>query len=228
MAVTQQISAARAKVGVGLMNLRAALVLFHITAISVCAFPAPDGRGTAAALAEPAAQVELEAWSKRLGASPEAIATFALNVAERWDAVHAALVAPFLPYLLWTGTYQSWAVFIAPNRTPTRVYFEVHARTSAPGVFQTVFEEGSKVFTWQAKELSAERTRALFELGSWPRFSWLGQPVCSWAARKLFVERSDIDRVRCRAYRAPSPSPEQVLRNERIPGEWLFIAELLR
>ena len=228
MGVTQHLNATRAKLAVWFIDARAALILFHVTAICVCAFPAPDGRASPEALAEPAAQAELQAWSERLGMPPETIQSLALKFGEHWDAVHGMLGTPFLPYLLWTGSYQSWAVFIAPNRMPTRFQFQVHPTTSPAGAFQTVFEEGSKIFTWQARTLAAERTRAFFELQSWPRFAWLGTPVCQWAARNLFAERPDIDLVRCRAYRAPSPSPEQALRKERPTGEWLHIDEVFR
>jgi hypothetical protein len=67
-----------------------------------------------------------------------------------------------------------------------------------------------------------------FELQQWPRFSFLGPSVCAWAARKLFEERTDIDSVHCRAYRAPSRSPEQVARREVVSGEWLDVHNVWR
>jgi hypothetical protein len=104
----------------------------------------------------------------------------------------------------------------------------VHRAAQAPGEYETVFEELSDQFTWQRPFFTQERGRVYFELQTWPRFSYLGPRVCEWSARQLFAERPDVDRVRCRNYRAPSRSPEQVLRGEVVAGEWLHVAEIER
>ena len=167
-------------------------------------------------------------WSARLGVPAESLQRFAIDLAERWDAIYAAINRPADRYFRVTGTYQAWAVFIAPNRWPTRFHVEVHAKTSPPGDFQPVFVEGSEQFSWRREAFAQERGRVYFELQTWPRFAWLGPSVCRYAARELFAERPDIDRVRCRNYRAPSRSREQVLRREQVAGEWLHVDEVWR
>ncbi len=167
-------------------------------------------------------------WSARLGVPAESLKRFAIDLAERWDAIYAAVNRPADRYFRVTGTYQAWAVFIAPNRWPTRFQIEVHPKTSWPGDFQPVFEEGSEKFSWRSEAFGQERGRVYFELQTWPRFAWLGPSVCRYAARELFAERSDIDKVRCRNYRAPSRSREQVLRREHVAGEWLHVEEVWR
>ena len=204
------------------------LVLLHAVVLCLAALPTARGTISKEVMAQPSVQTELQLWSARLGASPEALAAFALKLAERWDAIYATLNHPADQYFRVTGTYQAWAVFIAPNRLPTRFQIEVHPKSSLPGEFQTVFQEGSEEFSWRRELFIQERGRVYFELQTWPRFAWLGPSVCAWAARELFAERADIDTVRCRNYRAPSLSPEQAARREVVPGEWLHVHQVWR
>ena len=208
--------------------MRGALVLCHGVVLALAALPTARGTVSREALAQPPVQTELRLWGERLGASPRELEEFVLKLAETWDGVYAVINRPADRYFAWTGTYQAWAVFVAPNRWPTRFQIQVHPSRALPGEFQTVFEEGTERYAWQGTFFSQERGRVYFELQTWPRFAWLGPSVCRWAARKLFAERPDIDGVRCRSYRAPSRSPEQVARRETPPGEWLYIDEVWR
>lgn len=208
-------------------NVRGVLVLAHIVAITIAAIPSPGGAANAEALDAPAAAAELRAWGARLGVTPEALKAWAIRAGAAEDRVHQAILKPFGPYLSFTGAEQPWRLFIAPNRWPTRFRIEVWS-WKEPAAWQTVFEEGSREYRWRGAALSNERPRSYLELLSWPNFSWLGPTVCRWAAKALFEERKDVVRVRCRNYRAPSPSPEQAARGEQDPGEWLVVDDIAR
>jgi hypothetical protein len=208
--------------------VRGVLVLCHVAVLCLAALPTARGTVSKAAMAQPSVQTELLLWSERLGVPPQALESFALALAERWDAIYATLNRPADRYFAVTGTYQAWAVFIAPNRWPTRFQIQVHPSNSSPDEFRTVFEEQSEQFTWRRELFTQERARVYFEMQTWPRLAWLGPSMCQWAARQLFRERADIDRVRCRNYRAPSRSPEQVARRESVPFEWLHVEQVWR
>lgn len=211
-----------------LANLRSALVLLHVTIVCIAAVPTSRGSASREQLATPAARTELRLWGGRLGVSPESLANFALQLADSWDRAYAHVFRPIAPYLAITGTYQPWAVFIAPNRWPSRFQISVHRSHTPLTELQIVFEEGSAEYAWHGRALSQERGRVYFELEQWPRFSFLGPSVCKWAARHLFEERKDIDSVHCRTYRAPARSPEQVARRETVTGEWLDVYHVWR
>lgn len=204
------------------------LVLLHVVMICLAALPTARGTISQEVMAQAPVQAELRLWSARLGVSPQSLEKFALALAQRWDAIYATLNRPGDRYFAVTGTHQAWALFVAPNRWPTRFQVQAHRQADAPGDFQTIFEEGSNEFTWRRELFDLERGRVYFELQTWPHLSWLGPRVCRWAARELFEERSDIDRVRCRNYRAPSRSPDQVARREPALGEWLHVDEVWR
>jgi hypothetical protein len=208
-------------------NTRGVLVLAHIVAITIAAIPSPGGAANQAALDAPAAAAELRMWGARLGVAPEALKAWAIKAGAAEDEVHHAISVPFRPYLRFTGAEQPWRLFIAPNRWPTRFQIEVWS-SKAPAKWQTVFEEGSKEYSWRGSTLAHERPRSYLELLSWPNFAWLGPAVCRWAAKGLFEERKDVVAVRCRNYRAPSPSPEQAARGEQDPGEWLVVDTVAR
>ncbi|HEY6558986.1 MAG TPA: hypothetical protein VI072_17000 [Polyangiaceae bacterium] len=209
-------------------DVRGVLVLLHVVALCLAALPTARGTVSKEAMAQPSVQTELHLWGELLGVSPRALEEFALELAKRWDAIYAAVNRPADRYFAVTGTYQAWAVFIAPNRWPTRFQIQVHPTKSPPDEFHTVFEEQSEQFTWRRELFMQERGRVYFELQTWPRLAWLGPRVCQWAARELFRERPTIDRVRCRNYRAPSRSPEQVARREAVAGEWLHVDQVWR
>jgi hypothetical protein len=212
-----------------LRNLRGALVLFHVLAICIAALPGARGSASEEALNTPAAAAELRTWADRLSVSPQWLQEQVLRSASRADKLHAGLLEPFAPYLHVSGAQQPWALFVAPNRYPTRFQVQV-ARVPPvePRHWQTVFEEGSGEFTFRQNVFEHERIRSYFELSSWPRFYWLGPALCRWAARELFAEDAALRAVRCRNYRSASPSPEQVLSGTQNPGEWLHVDQIWR
>ena len=151
-----------------------------------------------------------------------------IRLAAAEDRAHGVLLKPFAPYLEFAGVDQRWQLFIAPNRLPTRFQIQVHPFAAPPSEWQTVFEEGSRIHTWRSRVLGHARVRSHFEVSSWPQFQALGVSLCRWSARELFLERADMERVRCRNYRQASASPEQARAGRENPGEWLDVADIQR
>jgi len=132
-------------------------------------------------------------------------------------------MAPFRPWLRYTGTEQAWQMFVAPHRHPTRMQLQVHKPGTEEEGWETVFEERSETYTWRAERFSSERLRASIFRWGWPNYQTAWKQACKVFADELFVERADIDQVRCRMFRRSSPSPEQVRSGSPDPGKWTYV-----
>lgn len=189
-------------------HLLAAFVLWHALAMAVSSLPSP-GRGINRTYwSEPTVQAEMNAWATMLHADP---ATFQDRVHTAALAVQKAkttMYAPFKPWLLATNTVQSWKMFVAPHRFPSRPEIQVR---QGEGEWQTVYAEGDPTATWREERFSTERMRAATFAWGWPQADARWKAACRAFAKELFVERADIDGVRCQFLKRRSPSPEEVL-----------------
>ena len=114
-------------------HLRAALVVAHLTAITLMAMPAPVGGLDRRTWKDPTVQAEFAVWRARLGAlgverTPKAFEDDLFRVAKGLVDVRDEVLAPFQPYYRWCGTWQSWRMFVAPHTHPSRMRVEVYYR----------------------------------------------------------------------------------------------------
>jgi hypothetical protein len=191
-------------------HVTVALVAAHLFAITLAALPSPAGGLRRADWAQPTVQAEFEAWSARLGAvgvglPPDALQDVVFDVATRYHGVHKATLAPFEPYYRYAGTHQTWRMFIAPHRFPTRLQIRIHER----GEWRVVYEERSPRARWMARELDHDRVRsAIFRYGWGNKYarSWLG--FGDWIAGRAARDFPGADRLELRfaAYKTPTPA----------------------
>jgi hypothetical protein len=188
---------------------RAALVTLHLAAILVLAFPAPpDSAVDRSQWNDPRFRAELTAWTERLntlglnvtgGQLEDALFTSACAYLETRNA----LARPFHFYYTYCGTYQSWQMFPAPDREPTRLSVEVEER----GRWRTVLVERDPAYPWLDGWLSHHRMRpVVFCLGGNPAEF---QPFAAWLAEQAGRDFPLAERVRVRYVKCLTPSPEE-------------------
>lgn len=200
-------------------HLRAALVSFHLIAIVLSAIPAPAGGMNRRNWKDATVQGELKDWGRRLGVDPATLEDSLYAFAKGYMHVRDLWLYPVEPYLDITGTDQPWRMFVAPHRHPAR--YRVEAQTNAESEFELLFEERSPDARWHADLFEQERTRSVLFRYAWPEYSSDSRQFCSWVATKVFEERPDVASVRCRYWKAPSPSPEEARSGVELPGEWV-------
>jgi hypothetical protein len=206
-------------------HLRAALVLFHLTAIVVLAFPAPVGGLDRSAWKVATVQRDLEAWAHTLHVSEPAFEDFLYAATTRFMAVRNVAVKPFNPYVDWTGCEQPWRMFVGPVRYPSRLQVQVRHQGAPPDAWETLFEERSPEHRWRESIFAPDRLRSQIARWSWPQFAWAYDAGCAWIARMAFDDDPGVTDVRCRFFRRQSPTPDQVSSHTEPQGSYADVRE---
>ncbi len=132
-----------------------------------------------------------------------------------------ALLKPLHPYYKHFGTKQSWRMFIAPHRFPSRLTIDVS--TSADrrtAEWEPLYRARDPDLNWHAHQLDHDRMRAAVFRYGWKHYRGSYKEFATWIARQVAVDRPEANWVRVRLYRYETPSPQQV-REERQPtGEY--------
>lgn len=196
-------------------QLVAALVLLHVVAIGIGAFPLlVDKRGMDwDKWQEPLVKNEFAAWSERLSITgiditPEKLTRKAWHVSQAInDAVYAGR-APFEPYYEILGTRQRWRMFPAPEMDPFR--FEIDILEPASD-WKPLFVQHSKTANWRADWLEHDRFRAALNLYAWDVYPEGYDDLVSWIAEQVSAEFPDATQVRIR-FRVLAGKPPEAMR----------------
>lgn len=200
-------------------HLRAAFVAFHLFAIVLSAIPAPAGGMNRKNWKDPTVQGEFRAWGARLGVDAATLEETLFGFASGWMRARDLWLAPVRPYLDVTGTDQPWRMFVAPHRHPAR--FRVEVQDEPGSEWEPLFEERSPDARWRRDFFEEERTRSILFRYSWPEYSYESRQLCSWLAGEVFEERPAAQKVRCRYWKAASPSPAEAAALVQIPGSFV-------
>lgn len=203
-------------------HLRAALVALHVLAVAVLAAPAPVGAMNRESWKEETVQDEIEVWAGRFGMSPEDFEDWAWSAASRFMAVRDAVVKPFKPYCKYTGTSQSWRMFVAPHRYPARLHIDVQIGRE----WQTVYVRGDREHAWKRPQLDHNRMRAQIFRLSWPGYGRTYSHFTVWLAREAARDFPDARGIRVRFFRYRTRSPAEV--RAGVPEEGHFVQEKVR
>jgi len=142
-------------------QLRAAFVLFHVVAITVMSLPAPVGGMEEARWATPAAKREIHHWGEAvrgvgLDATDASLRDFVWKAGSAWLSFRNDVVAPFRPYLVYTGSRQSWRMFAMVEHEQGQLAVYVDRGNGREPVFVSYEHE-----VWRRTELRQERTRTI-------------------------------------------------------------------
>lgn len=202
-----------------LPHVRAALIGLHIFAIVLMAVPSPSGGLSRRAWKNPTVQGEFAAWTARFNAVGVDITQAELEerlwtLAHTYADAHGALLAPFMPYYRYCGTWQSWRMFIAPHRFPSRLHIEIEG---PGGRWRTLYVARSDRFTWHRDQFDNDRMRAAIFRYGWRDYRGYYAQFGQWVAREAAADFPRAKRVQLRFWRYETASPEQVrTRNEPV------------
>lgn len=215
-------------------QLRALFVAVHVAAIALSAVPSPEGGLSRANWNDPTVQGEMAAWSRVFGMKPEPFTDALYGVAVRYQEGLDVILWPVVRWERLTGTGQSWKMFIAAHRFPSRLRIEARpaasgSRRAAPADdagWELLFEERSPDATWMAAAFDVERLRASIFRWSWPGYAKSGKRACAALALRAFAEDPARVEVRCRFLKVRSLSPDEAARGEHPEAtskpEWTF------
>ncbi|HZT79797.1 MAG TPA: hypothetical protein VFA26_06235 [Gemmataceae bacterium] len=192
-------------------HLRGLLVALHLLAVTLLALPAPEGGMDRATWKDPTVQDELAAWAGRLDGwgvhvTPPELEDRLWQFSADYMHARETVLRPFGPYYEYCGTYQSWRMFVAPHRYPTRLHIDVHEH----GEWRPAYVERDAQHDWLGRQLDSYRFRsAIF------RFGWHGYErdygrFADWVAGHAARDFPDADRVRVRLAKYRTLSPEEV------------------
>ncbi len=214
-------------------HLRAVLVLLHIFAVVAVAVPAPHGGRDRRAWRDPTVQAEFAAWGARLRAwgvpwTDARLEDHLWTFATHYMRARQLVLAPIRPYNRYLGTGQSWRMFVAPHRQPSRL--EVALQDG--DAWQVVYLQTRSGDDWLEGLLEHDRTRSVLFRYAWPAYRGRYKRLSSWLAHRALEDFPDASAVRVRWLRQRSPSPAE-LRSGNLPspvphGERIFPASTLR
>jgi hypothetical protein len=203
-------------------HLRAAFFLFHVVAVTLLALPAPSGGMDRRTWSDPTVKAEFDAWRGRLAAigvelDARSFEDQLFASASAFMDLRAQVLAPFKPYHLYFGTWQSWRMFIAPHTHPTRLEIAVREGEA----WRTVFFERSAEATWMRDVLDNDRMRSALFRYAWKNYASTWKEFGGWVAQRAAEDFPDADAVRLRYYRTTTRSAAEVRAGEAEVGEWL-------
>jgi hypothetical protein len=194
-------------------HLRTAFVVVHLVAVSLCAFPSIGSAGLVrGAWKQPTVQGEFRAWAARLQAvglpiTAEALEEHGWTFANAFESTRRVVLWPFEPYYRYCGTWQSWKMFVAPHRFPTRVEIAIDHGAG----FEVVYLARDPELRWHAEWFDHDRFRSvLFRMG-WPQYKALRRNFLDFVAERAAAEFPDATRVRVAFLRSETPTPAETV-----------------
>jgi hypothetical protein len=199
-------------------------VVFHVLVISLDASPTPSAGMNRAAWKEPTVQGEFKKWAGFLGVEQQELEDKLWSFATEFVGIRRSIMSPLYPYLEATGTSQSWQMFVAPHRFPTKMELQIKLENE----YLSVFEEHSETATWNKEAFGTERLRASIFRWGWVNYQESWKRACWQFAGMLLEENPEASSVRCRMQKKESPSPEALDENKVDVGKYVFVVEYSR
>ena len=168
-------------------------------------------------------KAELDAWHQRLQgmgltADRQSFEDGLYKLASTWVRGRQQVVKPLRPYYRYLGTEQSWRMFVAPHKHPSRLQVQIKVDGSQSNDWQTIFEQDNPAFDWRANQLLHTRMRSSLFRYSWPGYQRSFKALSQWIARRVAEERSDVTHVRVQWLRRRTANPAN-MRAGKLPPE---------
>jgi len=204
-------------------HVRAAFVLFHLVALFLMAVPAPGGGMSKSAWSDPTVQGEFEAWTERLNQAGLDITQQQLEdqlwvLAKGYMERRNAVLDPIRPYYKYTGSTQSWRMFVAPHRFPARLHIELQEA----GEWRPVYVARSSEHDWRGQQLDHDRMRAAIFRFSWRPYRKYYESFVEWVAREAAGDFPEATAIRTRFFKYKTRSPEQIEAGGELEGKWIL------
>jgi hypothetical protein len=160
---------------------------------------------------DPTVQGEFTAWAARLrdygvDVTAPALEETMWSFAVSYEAFRDRVLAPFRLYFRVTGTWQSWRMFVAPHRYPSRMEIDIDSGRG----FVPVYVERSAEHDWMRTWFDHDRMRsAVFRYG-WPHYRSSRVAFADWVAARAAKDFPNAQQVRVSFVKYRTPSPAEV------------------
>ena len=204
-------------------TVRAILVALHLTAITLMALPSPGAGLSKKAWADPTVQEEFAAWHSRLtslgyaGTSQE-FQDQLWTVASSFQSARDGVLTPFEPYYRYAGTAQSWKMFVAPHRYPTRLHIDVDRGEG----WVPLYVGRSDEFDWHREQFDHDRMRSVMFRYGWPQYRRNYGRFTKWVGRQVKEEDPTALKIRTRFFKYRTLGPEDTLNGVEPKGRFIF------
>lgn len=200
-----------------LRDLVAVGVVLHLLATGLQALPSAGAGLDRRAWQDPTVQAELAAWREGLASvgistTPEGFEDGLYALATGVEGARDVVLAPFEPYLRYSGSWQSWKMFVAPHRHPARLVV-----TLGRGADAEVLYRRGEVAEVPLTALDHDRMRGVQFRMAWPGYRRHAPRLAEAIAARVRAHDPQVDRVVVFYERRPTPRPEQVRAGE-IPS----------
>ncbi|MEC8422136.1 MAG: hypothetical protein VX000_00090 [Myxococcota bacterium] len=205
---------------------RAMFVVLHLLAVGLAAIPAPVGGMSRRAWKQPTVQGEIQAWADRLGVDADALESGLWDVAVQFMGARKKVLRPFRPYYFRLGTQQSWRMFVAPHRHPSRLHIDVWEGAD----WRNIYIQTTPGDDWMEEVLEGDRFRSALFRYAWPQYERPYRHLARWLAKRAADDFPDATRLRTRWYRKTTPTPRQMRRGTGPEGRFhsAFVVEIER
>lgn len=206
------------------MHLLAAYVLYHVISVVVAALPALYGVMDRQMWKDPTVQNEFDSWAKRLDEwgvemTGDRLEDFAWRLAGGWKNARAVLMTPFDDYQRCVGAQQSWSMFVAPHRHPSRLCID---RRAADGAWIPLYVARSREHRWPRVQFDHIRFRSAIFRYAWPQYRRSYEDLVQWIAGEVGTDFPETEQVRVRFFRFTTLSAEQIRRGEKENGAYVY------
>jgi len=200
----------------------AALVALHIVAVTAQALPAPGGGMNRKDWKAQTVQAEMRAWTERINGwgfqwTQEEVEDALWDLATGFMEVRESVLKPAIPYYRNAGTWQSWRMFVAPHRYPSRLSISV----KVDGHWSLKYQARSSEYDWMRSQLDHDRFRAaLFRYGWGKKYPRQWRTFCSWVAQRAQEDFPEAEAVELKFWSYRTLTPEEVWDGVEPEGEW--------
>lgn len=199
-------------------HLRAVLILLHVALIGAAAVPAPEGGMRRKAWQDPTVQGEISAWGDRLrgiglDVSDAEIESGLWDFAVDYMAARNAALKPARPYYRYLGTEQSWRMFVAPHKHPSRLELSIDRGAG----WEVVYLQSTPGEGWLEDILEHDRSRSLLFRYTWRSFRRAYRHMVAWLGEHAARDFPDATRMRARWMRQRTPTPAQARAGKAPP-----------
>ena len=201
-------------------HIRAILILLHLFAINIVAFPTPRGNLGDKHVQKPDVQESIKLWHSLLfyesftGRNKDEFARDLVSVGHRLVKTQKAVTKPFIPYYKYAGTRQSWQMFGYVQHSSGHLHIELKEN----GEWRALYVDLDSNHQWNSHLLNQERTRAMRSLFAQKRFHTRYKRFAAWLSKEAFTEFPEAQAFRTFYQQQTVPKPKVLQKSGRKLG----------
>ena len=210
-------------------HIRAILILLHIFAINIIAFPTPRGALSKKHVQKADIQESMKLWHNLLfykALTDRSVEQFSedLVATGRWLVKsQKELSEPFVPYYRYAGTRQSWQMFGYVQHTAGVLNIMLNENDE----WRPLYVDLDAEYQWKSTLLNQERVRASRSLFAQKRFKKRYELFSQWMAQAALEEFPNATEVRVFYQQRTIPKPDTLRKKGPKMGDhfWELIIE---